>query len=443
MRLQIVSLFTIWLLAQSVLAQVKVNIGQVKKLHLTDAAGYIFSGYRNEYDVVFEDGKWQTYQIREKYDRPNANRKKPGEVLERKDSLLHRFVKTVDQDTLNKFLTSLSKVKSKFTASDLKVSIPKLRQKIDTSYLKYLAKDKHAVFHSFYDTPQKLDHILELLQGDGWTDDYPTATIEIIRTSNDTISVITHRQVAYMLPWTINGTTSYDVDINRFFMAATGLYDHRMGGKYLSSQVYSTVQYKYAADALERLRWEESAPANTNYLKRHFQIIKISKSNEESSYSFRPLKIKNDKVRLNGYLKITKTEDLQRMVRYAEDTLGTFLKRPAFMMDSCKLKKGCLINFGFSDGASNHNVFTLFTPELGDFLEKFDKRTLMPFTIYAGERSEDNWIALPDGRYVLEAYIDDRAIGVPPKYIKPDGVKQRKFVFMVFDQKGNLLKAPY
>lgn len=443
MRSRLLLCCTLWLFALPVSAQVNVTIGEVKKIHLTDAAGYLASGFQNEYEVVSENGKWQSYQVREKYDRLNSKRKRPEEIIERKDSVMHRFIKTVAQDTLIRFLNSISIIKPKFVPSDLKVSIPKLRQKIDTSYLKYLTKEKREVFDAFYDSPQKLDHILELLQDESWTDDYPSATIEIIRNSGDTVKVRTTRQVDYMLPWKINGVTSYDVGINHFFMAATGLDDHRMGGKYLPYHFYSTVDYRYAADAFERLRWEEIAPANTAFIKQHFHIIKVKKSNDQSFYSFHPLKIKNKKVRVNGYLKITNNEELKKLVLFAEDTLRRFLQRPAFMMDSCKQKDGCVINFGFSDGASNRNYFDMFTPALKAFLDKFDKQTLMPFTIYAGERSEDNWIALPDGRYALTEYIDDQAIGVSPKNIIPDGAKQRKFVFMLFDQKGNLLKTPY
>ena len=441
MRYRLAIICTLCLLTRSALAQVKVNTGQVKKIMITDAAGYLTSSFRNEYEIVQENGQWKTYQVRENYYKPNLKNRNPAKIFEQRDSVMHRFIKSVTQDTLVRFLQTLFVIRPRFVASDLNISIPEIRQKIDTSFLKYLDKDKHGLFHSFYDTPKKLNTILESLQGAYWTDDYPTAKIEIIKNSGDTIRVQTNRQVDYMLPWKINGTASYDININRFYMAATGLYKHRMAGKGIIYEVYSAVQ-RLSADTLERLRWKEIAPANTAYLRKHFEIIKISESNKESFYSFRSLKISNKKVRIGGYLNITKTDDIQKLVRFAEDTLRRFLKRPAFMMDSCRVKQGCEIKFAFSSGASNHNYFAMFKPELGVFLDKFDKNSLVPFTIYAGERSEDNWVALPDGRYVLTAYIDDKAVGITSKYIKPDGVQQRKFVFMVFDKAGNLIKDP-
>ncbi|WP_311953847.1 hypothetical protein [Mucilaginibacter terrae] len=399
-------------------------------------------GYRNEYELFLENGQWRSYQTREKYDRQNFKRKKPEEFFEHKDSLMHRFIKAVPRDSLIQFLKSISTIRSKFVATDLKVSIPMLKQQIDTAYLKYLPADKHAIFHSFYDTPQKLNTILEALQKGAWTDDWPLAAIEVIKTTGDTIKVQTTRQVDFMLPWKVNGTPTYDLSINRFFMTATGLLNHRMNGRNLAGNVQGEVQHRYAANALERLRWEEIAPANTAYVKQHFDIIRISKSNDQSYYVFRPLRLANKKVVIHGTLDITKKEQLQKLVNFAEDTLHHFLKKPAFMMDSCKKIQGCEIRFVFTLGASNHSVYTMFTPELAAFLKKIDARTLVPFTIYAGERTEDNWVALPDGRFVLTAYVDDKGIGIN-RFIAPDGVKQRKFVFMVFDNRGKLLKAPY
>lgn len=423
-------------------AQVNLSIGQVKKINITDAGGYLGGGYRNQYELLLENGKWHSYQTREKYDRRNFKPKTPSEFFEHRDSLMHRFIKTVANDSLTQFLKSLSTIKPKFFAAELKVSIPKLRQQIDTAYLKYLPADKHAIFHSFYDTPQKLNTILEALQKGAWTDDWPLVAIEVVKTTGDTIKVQTTRQVDFMLPWKINGTPTYDLNLNRFFMTATGLANHRANGRNLAENVQSDVHYRYAANVLERLRWEEIAPANTAYLKQHFEIIRISKSNDQSSYSFKPLKAANKKVVIHGTLDIAKKEQLQKLVNFAEDTLHRFFKRPAFMTDTCKETGGCEIRLVFSLGASNHNVFTMFTPELAEFLAKFDAKTLVPFTVYAGERTEDNWVALPDGRFVLTAYVDDKGIGIN-RYIVPDGAKHRKFVFMVFDGKGNLLKAPY
>jgi hypothetical protein len=421
-------------------AQVNVSLSEVAKIHIADGAWYLGGSYRNEYELVNESGKWKSYQIRESYYRNNLKARSRAEIFEKRDSVEHRFIKIVPQDSITLFLNVIRTVKPKFNAADLKISIPEITKRVDTGSLKHLNKQDTKIFNSFFNTRAKLNHLLDTVQYDGWTDDAPLSAIEIIKKSGDTIKIVSRRQVSYMLPWVINKVPTYDLRINQFFITATNLINHRMSGKGISYQIFSMVDYLYAQQAFELLRWQDTSPENVKYLRRHFDIVKVRRFNDNSSYSFHP-KMLNAHILVNGILNIKDKDQLRALTRYAEDTVKAFIKIGGFMIDSCLQKRGCVINFGNSLGGSSHSYFAMQNRGLEQYLKKFNPQDLRPFSIIAGARIEDDWVKLPDGNFVLTAYVDDYAVGVLPQYIKKDGYQRRKFVFMIFSPNGKLISS--
>jgi hypothetical protein len=179
-------------------------------------------------------------------------------------------------------------------------------------------------------------------------------------------------------------------------------------------------------------------PGNVKFIRRHFDIIQVSRFNDHSSYSFHPKHLNNHIV-INGDLNITDKAQLTALTRFAEDTVRKFIKAGGFMIDSCMAKTGCTINFLNYNGQASHHYSSVFQKGLDEYLKKYRWQDLWSFTIKAGERIEDNWIALPDGKFVLTAYVDDYAVGVSTGYIKKDNAKRRKFVFMLFTHDGELI----
>lgn len=417
-------------------AQVQIDLKEVAKIHLVDGAGYLGGFYRNDYDLVPENGQWKTYQTREKHSR-NYHKKVGSKPVEALDSAEHRFIKVIPNDSIRLFLHSLSIIKPKFHPADLKLSIPELRIQLDTGMLKNLDEESLRVFNSFFDTPAKLYHLLNTMQHDSWTDDWPYSVMEIIKKKGDTIKVVTTSQLDFMLPWRVNNIPTYNLELNRFFINATNVKDHRMSGKSLIWHLYRWIDYFYATDAFERLRLRETAPANFKFLQQHFDIIQIAMYNDSSTFVSHPKKQSNH-LRVSGPLNIANKEHLLSLTRYAEDTLKRFLKKRAFMIDSCLAKKGCTINFG---SHTSHQHFTQSYTAANEYLNRFSKQTLSAFTIKYGERTEDNWIALPNGNFVLTAYLGNYAVGIKPEYILKDKFQMRRFVFMLFSPQGKLLQS--
>lgn len=441
MRINTVSLFFLLFITifnTGTFAQENITINDVAKIHLVDASGYLGGYYQNDYDLVRENGQWKTYQTHEKYSRLNGRARDPKKIHESKDSTEYRLIKAVPEDSINLFLNTLHTIKAKFSPADLQVSIPELTKQVDTGFLKNMDEKHVQLFNSFFNTRAKLYHWLDTLQSDSWTDDGPTAMIEIVKKDGDTIKAVTNIQLDYMLPWTVNGVPDYDVNINRFFLTATNLTNHRMSGKYLSSHLYEYVDYFRARDAFERLRWQETAPENVKYIKQHFSILKVNADNDHSDYIFHPNTL-NAHIRVIGNLNIEDRGKLEVLTKYAEDTLKVFLKNRQFMIDSCETKPGCTVSFTNNFGQSFHRYFSQFQKGLDSYLKQFRQQDLLPFTIKIGERTEDDWIALPDGKFVLIAYVDDHAVGVLPEYIKKDGYQRREFVFMIFSRDGKLI----
>ncbi|MBB6127263.1 hypothetical protein [Mucilaginibacter lappiensis] len=422
------------------LAQVNVSINDIAKIHLVDGAGYLYSSYRNDYDLVPQNGQWKSYQVHERYWRTNFKTRDPKKISETRDSSENRFIKTIPPDSISLLLKSTSILKPKFHPADLKISIPELTKQVDTAYLKHVDAKRVKIFNSFFDTPAKLYRLLDTMQQDSWTDYYPYSVIEIVKKQGDTIKVITTEQTSHMLPWKVNNIPTYEPGINHFFLNATGIIHHQLTGEYLPGRIYSDVSYLYANDAFERLKWQELAPENTKYVQQHFNILKADRYNADSStYTFNPKKL-NKHVIIYGVLHITKKDELIKITRFAEDTLATFLKNRAFMIDSCMAKPGCTIRFFCHDGQAYHAYYSWNNQKAENYLKKLNSKQLWPFIIETGYRTDNNWFKLPNGNFALTTYIDDYAVGVSSKYIKKDGVKAGKFVLMIFSPDGKLLE---
>jgi hypothetical protein len=416
-------------------AQVRVTVNEIAKIHFVDGAGYLGGFYRNEYDLMPGRGQWKMYQTRESYSRPVVKRSDSKSNLLSKDAAIHQFVKNIDQDSVGIFLKSVNRIKRTFNPADLNISIPALIHKIDTAYLKGTSQKKRKIFHSFYNTASKLYRLLDLMQHDSWTDDYPYSVMEIIKKNGDSVKVITTNQLDYMLPWRINNVPTYDVQINRFFLSATNAKNHRMSGNNLSYNLYSNANYLFADDAFERLRWEEISTKNTKYLKQYFDILKIKRIGDDTWFTIHPKK-QSSRILISGMLDISNRSQLIALKQYAGDTLIRLLKNIPFMIDSCLSRKNCTIDFSFNKSRSFYGYGGAEQNDLDNYLKKFNKSDLYPFTIRLGKRTEDNWIAIPKGKFVLTAYVDDYAVGIAPSYIKKDGNQIRKPAFMIFNLAG-------
>lgn len=435
-------LFTVLLAVisfNSVQAQVNVVVNEVAKFHLVDAGFGLNHSYRNEYELLLVDGKWKTYQTREVYHRVNGKARDRKHLIEDKDTTMNRFVRDVPPDSVSLFLQGLSVIKPKFNPASLNISIPKLTAKVDSD-LKEPDPKRVLLFNSFFNTPQKLYRLLDSMQSDSWTDDSPYDAIQIIKKNNDTINVFTRQQIQYMLPWEINNKPTYDLGINHFFTIATGLNNHRMNGNWLAQSVRQNVQYRYANDAFERLRMQEVSPENFKYLQQHFYLVKLQRWNNYTGFTIQPKKL-GPHVNITGELNIASKKQLEALTRFAEDTVRQLLQKGGFMYDSCENKAGCTINFRNDTGQSNHRYFSVKKDETDKYMAKYAADQIWPFsiTVAHNDRIQDDWIALPDNTFLLTAYIDNYAVGVPSNLIVKHDKKRRWYVIMLFSRKGQPL----
>jgi len=421
------------MLAVTADAQVSISIKDVAKIHFTDGAGYLGGYYKNEYDLLPGNGQWSIYQTHESYSRYNHKNRYPKSPIEQKDSAEYKFVKNFPADSISLFLKTLRVIKPKFDPAALHIALPQLVAAVD-SQLKNLDTKHLQLFNSFFNTPAKLYHVLDTMQHDYWTDDRPYSVVEIIKKNGDTVKVYTTQQVDYMLPWNVNGVPSYDVAINYFFMGVTGLYNHRMSGHSISYRVRDCVDFLYARDAFERLRWQENSPQSLEYIQKHFVIVKVNQWNDDTQVSLQP-KVLNKHVIINSRVNFNNNAQLTALTRFATDTLKQLLKKGGFIIDSCMHKRGCTINFS----NSHAGYFDINPKNIEAYLSKYDRQQLVFFSITAGARVEDDWIALPDGNFLLTAYLDHYAVGIPAKYIDQQRTGQRWFVCMLFSANGQLI----
>jgi len=412
-------------------AQVKVSLNEIDRILFTEGNGG-FGGYEEtDYAILHESNRWVSYQIHQKIDLMGPRR-------ENVDSAQHQLIKVISEDSILAFLQTIAIIKPKFNAASLGITVGSITSQINEKYFRNKS-EKAKIFDSFFDTPGKLYPIINGLQRNDIMDFFVSCGINIVKKDGDTLKLYTREQPDFMLPWKINGIKTYDIGISKFFVYATNVNNRTISGAGFVSNFYESVEYKYARDAFGRIFWKETAPENVKYLEQYFDIVSVNGGDKYSPFLLHPKEF-NQHVLIGGTVDIQDKRQIERLCRLTTDTLRTFFVNKAFMIDSCFAKNGCKISFPDNYGELYKKPFVMMGNNYLDQLE-VDQSKFILFSISLGERIQDNWVALPDGTFLLTAYLDDYAIGVIPAYIKKDGVKRRKFVFKVFSANGGLLRS--
>ena len=423
--------------------QAKVTLNDISKIKLVDGFGGFGVSSRTDYEVVNENGQWVSYLIHEKSQhpaKPKPGEKIPGYQLIKIDSTEHKLIKTLREDSIRSFLTSISVINPKFDPANLGITVGRLTRQINEKYFAQKAENAR-IFDSFFDSKKKLYKIITDMQNEWWTDDNPYNTIIIYQKNGDSTKIETRRENDYMLPWKINNTETYDIAINQFFIYATFLKNHRMGGAFFLQHFYDLVDFNYARFALGIDYWRKHAPENVKYIEQYGDIVKVIGDVKPGVISIHPKGL-DKRITVGGFIDMMNKSQIERLCRFATDTLSVFFKNKCFVIDSCMAKEGCSVNFPDNYGEAFKRPF--FIPG-HDYLKELnlDQSKFILFNISVGPQLRDFWTALPDGNFLLTDYFDDYPIGVLPAYIKTDGYKHAKLVFKVFSAEGKLLKSYY
>lgn len=430
------------------LAQVKIEISDIKKIKLVDFGSGLIGFRKTEFEIVKDSALWKCYQTHQEYSYRGF-----------KDSALYRrlttnnriFVKSINERLISNLLKSLCSIKPVFKPQYINIKPDTLIAQLGSQYWKRLNPFEHQVYLKLLNNKKVINASVEALQEGDWTDDYPFCGIEIIKRNNDTVKIESRRQVDFMLPWVINGVKSYDVGINRFFIEAAGDYPisgkTRLSGKWFPITLANHITRFYKNDIIERHNLETKSPFNFALLQKKFKVLRVENWGKKTKAQLKSKAISANCV-ITSKFDITNDKQLKCLLAFANDTLKQFLKTDNFLVKAFRKNKASKMHFSFDVSGNINTTFWNYLLERYPYLHAY-KLPVLEFEItrtdigklylFEKEKYGDMWLLLPDGKMVLLAYFDDNVTGVSSDILKPTGIADRKEVFLVFNADGKLI----
>ncbi|TSJ38808.1 hypothetical protein FO440_20090 [Mucilaginibacter corticis] len=339
------------------MAQIKVNISDIKKKDFVDAESALGFGRETKFELAPVNNQWLCNQTKQRY---NAAYASPGEkaYYERENSVQQKFVKKIDEQTIVDFLKSIAVVEPKFSSAALNITPQTISHYADTSKFADKAKNNLSakqiqIVLTEELKPEHIKEAIDSLQHDWWTDDYPYYSIHIILKNNDTVKIETNRQPGYMLPWRINKIESYDLNINKFFVAVMGSYKqsnkNRLEGGYLLSQIWDYCYRTFADNAIIRDNWQKLDPVFYNKLKANFKIKDLRDYTTDNGRQVEGILQPNvlpEKAVIKVWENFDSTRFLKKLILFT-DSLKRYFKQSNFVFDYYKQFPATQIIFGW------------------------------------------------------------------------------------------------
>lgn len=426
-------------------AQIKLSADEIKKIHLTDSQWALGFSRLTEFDVVNENGQWNCYQTKQKYPDDKFSKEKDYYAKENSDS--RKFVKKIDSEVVEDLLGTIKTLKPDYNWQIYAVDPDILASTVDTVYLKNWQKKMSAMDHLiFVKELQKASNVkaaIDSLQHYWWTDNVPVCKIEIIKLNNDTVKISTQKQMDYMLPWMINNTPTYDLNINKFFANAMGEYRYSNRGRLTGDNfLYKIQEYIYnnfAAEAIIRYNWNKKFPKQYKLLSSLFDISELSYRDEEIG-----LWAKNKQLPRNfiiyAEIKMWNDTAITKLTQF-KDRLLNLAKKGNFVFDYYKNIPKATISFSLQDNMKGN--LAQHDAKFKSWLQKkdstiYNERSILRFSSGIQFFDSQDWLLLPDNRLILLSYFKATIAGITYKLLET-GDETRKDCFMLFDDKGNLI----
>jgi hypothetical protein len=388
-------------------AQKNVALNEVKKINLLDLQwSPLGINRRTEFEIVNENGNWKCYQTKQAY---NNIRMRPTDNLQKENSTERKFVKPIDEKKINSLLSSVRNIKPHFNWKIFNITSKTLLRVEDSLFMISLLK-KFPVYHQMAvnDLKKKsnIKQAINFLQfKDYWTDDYPTCVIEIIKTNNDTVKIVSHRQMDFMLPWMIGNTATYDLNINRFFTAAMGDYAYsnkkRLNGGDMPRKIMDYIGANFTEEKKTKYDWQTKYPNQYKTLTDNFTIgyqayqgIVFSCTQLPANFYFSARIEQND------------SKAIENLIKY-KDTIIKVFKRNNFVFQYYKNSGQIKVRFYFAYGQpfryrgflyQGKDIFNewLSLPEN----KGYKKDNIIRFEVEKDNRMVETWLILPDNKVV-------------------------------------------
>ncbi|MGZ3757990.1 MAG: hypothetical protein ACXVAY_11010 [Mucilaginibacter sp.] len=432
-------------------AQKEIPANEIKKINLIDIQWSPTGISRQTSFEIFKgDSSWLCYQTKQLYrgDGMLLEKLKNAEYLKKEISDDRKFVKKINSQTIDSLLKTITVIKPtiNYNAFGIKPAIvinnpgsifpENVSNKFTSQHSKIITKAIKNKQHIH----RAIDY---LVFHDFWTDDYPTCVIEIILKNNDTTKIVSRQQMEYMMPWTINKIKSFDININHFFINATGDYlysnKYRLSGSGMPRKIYQYIYENYAHKQLIEFDWKMLHP----------NLYKKITGNFKIDYKpYRGFKLTVSQMRPNFYfdanLNIGDSTAVNWLVNY-KDTIVQSYKVDNFVFKYYRYDENASIVFGFLRSApfkypgSYYRGRNPFKEWLALKENKnYNIDNIIRFTVEKLDGKNETWLILPDNKLVLVSHRDAIAAGISDEKLNSTSSTFADCL-IVFDNTGKIL----
>jgi len=438
--LYLIPLCIVGLFSHPAKAQQKIAPAEVKKIILDCGSGGIGGGDALEFEVLNEQGKWNSYQTAEdvfEKNRPDLNRHSTGRT----------GIGTLSAQQITDFLNCIAVIKPQFDAKGLNITAAALITEI-----KQKTKDTTGNIIQLNNiiTEAVVRQTITNAMRDGDVDTYRNCSIRIIKSNNDTLKIETSNDYATMLPWTIDKIKTFDMGINDFFIAAmcNRNYINKwiLSLHHLKENIYQFIDAEYPDRPISTYRLKYCYTDNLKLLKSKFEAgFKIGeKPGFDNAYD---LTLKTDRMptnmQLTAYINPEDRQAILGLIHYSEE-IKQYLKKDNFVLKYYSVRPEYHIGFMYVWKPST-NAYTAAAKKNIPSLKNIDESRALPIWVDAqGGKSSDWFLLLPDNRVVMaHRYINKPGAAFAPAFPPDDpnaNALNSTIKYVLFNADGTVVK---
>lgn len=420
--------------ANAVPAQ-QINPSPIRKILLTTGWGGMANSETIGMEVVNEDGQWNSYQVLKDVFNSDAGGEPSVHTTARKQ------ITTLTQQQVMDFLNSIAVIKPHYNLKTFNLLPAKLIAGLRKNTKGTVEKPK---LETYINETSLYQALANIIKDETVLDAAINCSISIVKGNGDTLKMESSHMYATMLPWRINGRNSYDMNINRFLIAAMGNMDYPnkyiLSNDALKETIYKSIDTKYPSEPIAAYRWDNSYPDNVALLKKTFTGIGKYYRGRDTYNCLLQSNGMPSNVKIETAVNISDRKGIKRLTDF-NNLVTACLRTDNFVFKYFRNNPNAVIYLQYPTRPGN--IFN----ELGNkmaFLKNIDTSQVVRFNVSVPDDSS-TWLLLPDRKLVLTYHLNSTSDGtVAPIFPTDDTLARNRFMnaykITVFNEDGSVLK---
>jgi hypothetical protein len=375
------------------LAQKQINVKDIKKILLVTGWGGMGGWTDVSMEILPEQNQWNSYQTGKAVD--NRFEKERNER-----SVERKHMATLSITDMNNLLTSIAVVKPYFNWHIFGITSENLKTYVRNGPDPEIDGPKI----SDYVNDKTIAEAIITSQKNSIMDAGVHCSMMIVTGTNDTIKLDTRNMNICMQPWKIGSKETYDMSINRFFVAAMGkeAYPNKdlLQAESLKKVVVEDIYHTYAAAPMSAYQWEHDYPGNLKLIKSNYTITDLKLRGFFQGHGVLHSSTMPKNAIIEAGINLANTASVQKLVRF-KDTLTAELKANNFVFKyySDRPEAKLIFPWDYSYGATGYIIWSEIQKQVPS-LTKSDAEKMIYVHVEVAHGGS-YWLLLPDGKLIL------------------------------------------